>query len=639
MATALIVIAICGAVFGPSVVLSQSILHFQEEPVSTNVYDGQTVTLRCVLQSSWTTGVVHWVKDELTEISRGSSILTHPLIDYTRFSIVGDRSQGNNNLQIKNVKSSDAGLFVCHLYDSQGYHQAETGSALLKVLPIKPPLPGYPLCPISIPNPGVGDTIILRCYSVGEQPPAILTFWRGQHEEMQVERYIGSYGGVFFERQLNEDDNNSTFTCMAKGPAFKPENHKNCSVIPFFTPTSVNVSPAIAEVPTGMTATFHCKTRAIPQVTKYRWWIWNNGWEKIIRTGGRYAIDGDGESIRILDINKYDNGRKVRCIARNSLGLKGEAEGKLRVYVVRPTARGPNWSGGQPGNNGNNRLYNSTNPTDSYKDDDGIKIGTGPNVILIVGCVVAGFFGIIVIACLVVILIRKDSRNKHRLVHLSTASHPDRINKEGISINDTVDKSSNKLVGYATIDSATTNVPKTSQHCRFTKPGHNTLYAKPVLRTESNTHDLPSNIITTIEKNNVTTKRHIVDPEAILVMYAKPIKGKDDKTNTLGDRPVPSPRKNSIKSSTFPKKQPLVNRPNIDTLHCKPTNNKIYENDLLKQERDETSIIEEARSEQTTNNVEGLVYAELNLQEAPVHFVRIMRSTEYAKIKSNNHNF
>ncbi|XP_033106153.1 uncharacterized protein LOC117108283 [Anneissia japonica] len=644
MATGIILVAIYSALLGRFFVLPQSILHFQEEPRSTDVYDGQILTLNCVVQSGWTTGVIHWMKDEVTEISRGSIIQSHRVVHASRFSIVGERSQGNNNLQIKNARPSDAGSYVCHLYDLQGSHIAETAASTVTVLPVQPPPSGYPVCPLSIPNPKPGDTIIFRCYSIGEHPAATLRFWRGPHEELQVEPYMGLYGGVFFERQLNEDDNNITFTCMATGPAFKLEHHRNCSVVPFVIPTSVNVIPAIAEVPTGMAATFQCKTVAVPQANKFRWWIWNNGWDRILATQGRYVLEGDGESMRILDINEYDDGRKVRCIARNPLGLKGEAEGKLKVYVVRPTARGPNWSGGRPGDN--NKLYNSTNPTESY-NDDGFKIGASPNVVLIVCCVVAGFFGVIIIVCIVVILLRRDSRDKHELKEKQVSAKPPTqsfVNKKELSTSDVVDKALTKLGGYATIDTVSnTDAHLTASQNRAATLDSKPLYAKPIVRT-----DVKQKIITETKSEQTShnftheadkhkfTENNVLNSGAILAMYAKPMKGKID--NSLIDcRPVPSPRKNSGKSGrpTSPLKPP---RPKSDNLHSKPKTYKsrVYENTL---DRNELSSIEETNLGQKSlfeKNVEGLVYAELNLQQSPQHLVRSMevRPTEYAKIKN-----
>ena len=322
-------------------------VEFVVNPQSASGIQGSTITLQCGINTEYRQGThrIYWAfyaaPGAHTFLSVDRSIYSSiSLSKRGRYTITGGTELGmiTFDLQITNAQLEDNGNYECIIYDSlTGQRMTSPDPAQVVVVPYKPPTRG-PICSINPPYPRPGVYVTFTCYTHGGLPRPTLTWRRNGINMISVLNSTEDAGLeiIQFKRYMSGYDNNATFTCTAESPAMGAS--KNCSITPFVIPIQVSVT-TVQTVKVGQSAEFFCSASGVPEVNRYRWIIGQGKTtEKLSRSEGRFHISRLGNFLRISDVTEMDNNLPVKCVARNSVDLKGVAEGVLRVIVPKPTA-------------------------------------------------------------------------------------------------------------------------------------------------------------------------------------------------------------------------------------------------------------------------------------------------------------
>ena len=161
---------------GVSLNVDVGVAQFSEEPPEYIVaLQGDTILMRCGVVS-YITATLSWQeRDKGQIITKGSRVDPEFRLMRTtrsRISIIGDRSNGEYYLQIREVVGSDSGRYSCHFYDDSRRQDYYSNAVTLTVF--TPPARGFPKCRMdpTFARIGVGENVTLSCRSEGGNPPS-----------------------------------------------------------------------------------------------------------------------------------------------------------------------------------------------------------------------------------------------------------------------------------------------------------------------------------------------------------------------------------------------------------------------------------------------------------------------------------
>ncbi|XP_071955634.1 uncharacterized protein [Antedon mediterranea] len=302
---------------------------------SEETFSGQQVTLTCDVENGFDTSRHHiyWSKmdgSKETYLSKDRKVYNSVEVNLRRrLSITGDITQGFFNLHIQETKKKDAGIYICVLYDKRGIDKASIRLDLT-IIQVRTPDTGYPKCEMSPKQPRLNDKVTFTCLSKGSIPKVSLNWMRADDTVSQHDVADSTRNAVFTQHIILETDNMVPFTCTAHGTSL----HRpiNCSVVPFSFPTMVNISPFFKKLTIGQNITLKCTAVAIPSPDRFKW-TYGKG-NKLIRISkslGRFELLNNGRTLRIQNISINDNNIPVKCTVRNSMNIKGSKETTLKV--------------------------------------------------------------------------------------------------------------------------------------------------------------------------------------------------------------------------------------------------------------------------------------------------------------------
>ncbi|XP_066297382.1 kin of IRRE-like protein 3 [Branchiostoma lanceolatum] len=238
---------------------------YKRRPESTAVLSGNVVNLRCAFNGLSSGDVVVWQgPPNDVVISTGPTVFQSYI---QRHRIVGDRSNGEYNLQISRLKLEDSGKYKCST--------ASVPTAEEAVLTVVVPMAGPPeIIGAELPLTS-GHELLLRCRSRGGHPPPRLVWYNGTKEfgstKTPAETEDGQQSLELFSPRVSKWDNGANFTCIADQGfphLVKPTGSSRILRVNYSPIVSVP-SPSV-HVREGQTVNLTCYVDANPRAT-VRW--------------------------------------------------------------------------------------------------------------------------------------------------------------------------------------------------------------------------------------------------------------------------------------------------------------------------------------------------------------------------------
>ncbi|XP_077976935.1 kin of IRRE-like protein 1 [Glandiceps talaboti] len=295
---------------------------FISKPTDTQVVEGRTATLNCVISyvdgqryGQWTKGGKAISNNYTIHSSRLSE--EFGVDEPSRYKIVGNHSRGEYNLQISNtIRAEDEDVYKCLVMTTEGI-VGISENAQLSVA--SPSVEQYPMClPTSLkPRYLEGDILSTTCIFRHAEPVPVL-HWRYDGAIFNGDRQYTTLPDITRDWFLTHEDDGAVFTCEALSPSIDEPQKCEIGPVKVFYKPRVSVVPAIANVKAGSTVTFTCSATSNPPPSAYVWEI--NG-EVVIESSSKYSFSESGQFFTITGVDSNEDGIRVTCLAANTIGL------------------------------------------------------------------------------------------------------------------------------------------------------------------------------------------------------------------------------------------------------------------------------------------------------------------------------
>ncbi|XP_071503902.1 uncharacterized protein [Diadema antillarum] len=279
---------------------------------------------------------VTWKKVDSRNTLKDISILGHIVLanaDPERFSIVGDPRMGEHDLKIQDVQYEDAGMYFCQVTASGRFLESAAGRLTVHV-PI--PIPTCEINP-PIPTVGQRVTFVCAQQMHPQVNYEALNWWNETSRSKIVTQGRYSDGSIYFTRLLLDSDRNQKFVCSqgqtyvpgSRNCSIIPLPAIEISTIANPLTHTIFINPAIKNVTERSSATFGCRSSAGP-VSR---WVFGYGSRasKIRETRNRFLVSADKSELTVIRTTLNDSNSVVRCIVVTDAGEKLTARSVLYV--------------------------------------------------------------------------------------------------------------------------------------------------------------------------------------------------------------------------------------------------------------------------------------------------------------------
>ncbi|XP_064650915.1 nephrin-like isoform X3 [Lineus longissimus] len=291
-----------------SVVLS---VQFAPEKVvitgETGAKAGESITLTCETTNSNPASTIKWFAKGRQLGGDSSSIIPSPDGGFiTRSQVTVKLSDSENKV-----------IYTCQA-TSSGQTMAVADSVTLEVQypPEKPVISGYKIgTPIN-----EGNIQRLTCVSVGGNPHATLTWWKGNTELQSKNTIVGNIASSELSIKAVSSDNMAEYRCNATNPATSEPLISTVVLTVYFPPKSLTVTTEPTVGKAGKQMKIICETESSNPPAQITWW--KDGRELVGRGKNIGIIDGayGGKRTRnslTLRVDEDDHDSEVSCEALN----------------------------------------------------------------------------------------------------------------------------------------------------------------------------------------------------------------------------------------------------------------------------------------------------------------------------------
>nr|XP_054753317.1 uncharacterized protein LOC129259076 [Lytechinus pictus] len=293
-------------------------------PVNQTVNFGETVTLTCRVRDKSAEYIVAWFKDNQRITRSTNESLDSRHLDVSRFSLLGNWSEGDYSIEITDIISPDKGRYQCkiqHVSTRQFVAESDNGTLNIEY----PPSTDSFMCSPSQPKDlRVGYVIIFGCRTDLGNPPASLTATYDSLPINETPDTPFNEKSVSYRKILDREDNGKVFRCMLSQELLPQPEY--CSVGPLvveYKPMDIVITsvvlpednPSVAVVNVNARSiVFTCATSANPEA-QYTWTVIEaQGCSK----GINHITLQDQLILTKVDM-AYD-GAVISCTANNTIG-------------------------------------------------------------------------------------------------------------------------------------------------------------------------------------------------------------------------------------------------------------------------------------------------------------------------------
>ncbi|XP_071957839.1 kin of IRRE-like protein 1 [Antedon mediterranea] len=304
---------------------ASAVQQFAKQPASIQVVIGlERVVLECVITDK--IGELIWLKDGQIL----GSDLDPGLSGVPRYSIIGDISIGEFNLQIEDVVLADDGHYECQVLAGTQGETTLRSSPLAKLTVIRPPIS------VSVDNSPTlsaveGKAISLTCRGLQGNPPAQITWYRDEQVVGGAAAYSTEVSPNDASGKLHDaksvltitptlNDDAAIYVCHVINDALNEPYKAIIDLDVQYAPVvSIEISHEI--IKENMLVTFNCVATGNPNAMSYAWYR------------NDVIMSGATEAQLERTMSKNDNGVTFKCVAMNAVDSR-EATVTLNVHFA-----------------------------------------------------------------------------------------------------------------------------------------------------------------------------------------------------------------------------------------------------------------------------------------------------------------
>ncbi|XP_071964738.1 hemicentin-1-like [Antedon mediterranea] len=298
------------------------------EPTDKSIVKGETVVLKCSVTNDVERVDWYYSLGRIDGWISNNNVIQSslPQSKRNRYSIIGDTTNKEYFLQIRNVSAEDAADYKCFFYPSKPTGPNKTPVASLVVLDP----PKTPLCTLVWQNTAIpNQAATMRCTSTGTPIPRIM--W--QKNGIPIEDNIPRSSLNNLAWNITENERGSTFSCVVAYP--KVSKPPSCSLTPVPIKPKVSVDPGVQPMILNKTGKFVCEGNDIEGPLKYKWWINGKGPSLLLTKDVHFQIKHNGKTLRILWATQVLNKAQIVC---RVTGKKDPNNRDVNIHYGQTTA-------------------------------------------------------------------------------------------------------------------------------------------------------------------------------------------------------------------------------------------------------------------------------------------------------------
>ncbi|XP_071964694.1 uncharacterized protein [Antedon mediterranea] len=276
------------------------------EPTDKSIVKGETVVLKCSVTNDVERVYWYYSLGRIDGWISNNNVIQSslPQSKRNRYSIIGDTTNKEYFLQIRNVSAEDAADYKCFFYPSKPTGPNKTPVASLVVLDP----PKTPLCTLVWQNTAIpNQAATMRCTSTGTPIPRIV--W--QKNGIPIEDNIPRSSLNNMAWNITENERGSTFSCVVAYP--KVRKPPSCSLTPVPIKPKVSVDPGVQPMMLNKTGKFVCEGNDIDGPLKYKWWINGKVPSLLLTEDVHFRIKHNGKTLKILWATQVLNKAQIVC--------------------------------------------------------------------------------------------------------------------------------------------------------------------------------------------------------------------------------------------------------------------------------------------------------------------------------------
>ncbi|XP_071955481.1 uncharacterized protein [Antedon mediterranea] len=305
-----------------------------ENPQSTTRLQGEPVVLKCRVNNTANCNIYWYRVDKHEYVSEGINIFTDLGKDAERYSVTGNASQGEYNLNIQKLRVDDDGQYNCVCYSLVTLETIYSDIAQLTIL--SPPDANQPTCLTRPPETEIiiGHNVTFICESFGGKPPAKLE-WNLGNVTLPGSYEVGFFPRNTYTRKITADDKGAVFICNATSRAIRKITACKIGPIRIQQHAQIRITPSVAYTLEGKSISFTCSHQTEnPSVYKSDF-FWSINGKKILHDSKEIKFSIDHKTMHIVSAKKTLDKATVRCELKSTYQTLAFAEAKIVVRTIK----------------------------------------------------------------------------------------------------------------------------------------------------------------------------------------------------------------------------------------------------------------------------------------------------------------
>ncbi|XP_033118148.1 uncharacterized protein LOC117117794 [Anneissia japonica] len=317
-----------------SVLMISNYAYILEHPQSMTRLQGETVVLNCRVNDTKKCSIYWYRVDRQEYISEGLNVFTNVGKGIEHYSITGNVSKGEFNLEIQDLSVDDDGKYNCGCYSL--ITQKWTYSIIARLTILAPPDANQPTCLTTPPQTEIiiGQNISFICESFGGKPAAKLEWTLGNTTLPGIYE-VGVFPKNTYYRTITAEDKGAVFVCKATSPAIRKVTMCKIGPLRIQHHAEIRIKPREAFTLEGGSISFTCSHLTDKPLSYKSEIFWKINGNSVLTDTRDIKLSMNHKTIYIGNIKKSLDLASVRCELKTPYQLLAYAEAKINVKDIK----------------------------------------------------------------------------------------------------------------------------------------------------------------------------------------------------------------------------------------------------------------------------------------------------------------